>query len=162
VLAALGCVILAGSNAASPSWVLMISMLLVGFGLGFMSTPYLLAVQNAVPWHRRGVATGAVQFFRTIGGAISVAALGAVLNAHLAAGTPAGVDVNVVMHPDYRAEVPAEVLGELIAALGRGLASVYVIMAAVAVAMIAVAFAFPAGTAEAHAHRESRGPRSVS
>jgi EmrB/QacA subfamily drug resistance transporter len=160
-LAALGCFVLAGSTAGSPPGVVMLSMLLVGLGLGFASTPYLLAVQNAVPWHRRGVATGSVQFFRTMGGAISVAALGAVLNVHLSAAGGEGVDVNVVLHPEYRTTVGPEVLAQLVTALERGLGSVYGIMAALAVAGVLIAFAFPPGSAESHAHAESRGPRAA-
>jgi EmrB/QacA subfamily drug resistance transporter len=160
VVAASGCLVLAGSSSTSPPAVLMLSMLLVGLGLGFASTPYLLAVQNAVPWHRRGVATGSVQFFRTMGGAVAVAALGAVLNAYLSAGAGEGVDVNVVLHPEYRTTVPPLVLSQLVAALERGLDSVYGIMALLALAGVAVAFAFPSGSAESHAHEETRGPRA--
>jgi MFS family permease len=160
VVAALGCFVLAGSSATSPPTVVMLSMLLVGMGLGLVSTPYLLAVQNAVPWHQRGVATGSVQFFRTMGGAIAVAALGAVLTAHLTAGAGAGVDVNVVLSPEFRATVPPDVLTRLVHALDEGLGSVYTIMAVLALAGVAVAFAFPAGSAESHAHQETRGPRA--
>ena len=160
-VAALGCFVLAGSSATSPHAVVMMSMLLVGIGLGLASTPYLLAVQNAVPWHQRGVATGSVQFFRTMGGAVAVAALGAVLNAHLAAGAGEGVDVNVVLHPEYRASVPPDVLSQLVTALEGGLSSVYGIMAVLALAGVFVAFAFPPGSAESHAHEESRGPRAA-
>src|SRR4029077_2256408 len=52
----------------SRTWI-MVSMLITGFGLGSVSMPCLLGVQNAVPWQRRGVATSSVQFFRSIGGA---------------------------------------------------------------------------------------------
>ena len=75
----------------------MLAMFCLGLGLGFLSTPYLLAVQNAVPRHRRGVATSSVQFFRTIGGSIAVAALGTVLNAHLSGSSGGGIDPNVAL-----------------------------------------------------------------
>jgi len=93
VFGILGSLLLAGVDPASGRLPVMVAMFFLGVGLGFTSTPYLLAVQNAVPWSRRGVATSSVQFFRSIGGAIMVAALGAVLNAHLAhelAWLPAG------------------------------------------------------------------------
>jgi len=157
-LAAAGCFLLAAADASSGVRPVMVAMLLVGLGLGFMSTPYLLAVQNAVPWNRRGVATGSVQFFRTIGGAIAVAALGAVLNAHLRAGVGAGVDVNVALHPQARTQVPPAVLGDVVRALEGGLGSIYLVMAVIAVAGVGVALLFPAGSAEAHAHAEARGP----
>ena len=44
----------------------VLSMLVIGGGLGFMSTPYLVSVQTGVPWRRRGVATSSQQFFRPI------------------------------------------------------------------------------------------------
>jgi hypothetical protein len=70
------------------------------------------------------------------------------------------VDVNVVLHPEYRTGVDAEVLVQLVSALERGLDSVYGIMAALALAGVLIALAFPAGSAESHAHAESRGPRA--
>ncbi len=132
----------------------MAAMFIVGLGLGFMATPYLLAVQNAVPRRRRGVATSSVQFFRTIGGAVAVAVLGTVLNAHLASRT--GVDPNAILSPTQRTELPAETLRGLVSALDGGLHSVYLIMAGMAVVGLVVALFFPAGSAEAHAHAEAR------
>jgi EmrB/QacA subfamily drug resistance transporter len=157
-LAAAGCGLLASASAGGGVRPVMLAMLLVGLGLGFMSTPYLLAVQNAVPWNRRGVATGTVQFFRTIGGAIAVAALGAVLNAHLRAGVGPGVDVNVALHPEARTEVSPALLGDVVRALESGLGSIYTVMAVIAVAGVFVALLFPAGPAALHAHEEARGP----
>ncbi len=47
-----------------------------------------LVVQNAVPMQQMGVATSAVTFFRSMGGAIGASALGAVLTAGIAAELP--------------------------------------------------------------------------
>ena len=69
-----------------------------------LSMPCLLGVQNAVPWRRRGVATSSVQFFRNIGGAISVAALGALLNARLQA--VAGPQSRRQRHPRAQPSAP--------------------------------------------------------
>jgi len=154
-LAAAGCLVLAGAGAGTGRGPVMLAMLLVGLGLGFMSTPYLLAVQNAVPWRRRGAATSSVQFFRTMGGAVSVAALGAVLNAHLVAGVGAGVDVNVALDPTRRGDVAPAALAELVGALNSGLGAIYMVMAALAVLGLLVAFAFPSGSAESHAHSDT-------
>ena len=57
----------------------VIGHMITGFGMGPTSLSYILAVQNVVSWNRRGAATGAVSFFRTIGGALGVGILGAVL-----------------------------------------------------------------------------------
>ena len=56
--------------------------------MGPTSLSFVLAVQHAVSWGQRGVATGAVIFLRTIGGAIGVGLLGATLGWGL--GAPAG------------------------------------------------------------------------
>ena len=52
-----------------------------GLGMGLSSTTILVMVQAAVPWQRRAVATGLVQFSRTIGGAVGVGLLGGIVTA---------------------------------------------------------------------------------
>jgi EmrB/QacA subfamily drug resistance transporter len=155
-LGVVGCLLLSAATPASGRAIVMLAMLLVGMGLGFMSTPYLLAVQNAVPWRQRGVATSSIQFFRTIGGAIAVAALGAALNAHLALRLGGDLDANVALDPDLRTQVPAAALEDLVSALDGGLTYVYLAMAAMAFLGLFVALRFPRGSAESHAHAESR------
>ncbi len=149
-----GSMLLAAADPASGRIPVMAAMFLLGMGLGFTSTPYLLAVQNAVPWNRRGVATSSVQFFRSIGGAVAVAALGAVLNAHLARELGREVDPNVALNPVLRDTVPAGTLEQLVAALDGGLGTVYLVMACMAVGGLCVAFFFPRGSAQSHAYGE--------
>ena len=90
LLAVDGTLLLARTARPPPGPRSWLPMLITGLGLGFLSMPYMLGVQNAVPWSRRGVATSSVQFFRNIGGAIAVAALGALLNARAARDRRAG------------------------------------------------------------------------
>ncbi|MGD8279396.1 MAG: MDR family MFS transporter [Gemmatimonadota bacterium] len=153
-LATAGALLLASASPDSGRELVMAAMFVVGLGLGFMATPYLLAVQNAVPRRRRGVATGSVQFFRTIGGAVAVAVLGAVLNAHQASGP--GIDPDAILSPERRALLEPGTLAETVSRLDTGLHSVYLIVAAIAFAGLVIALFFPAGTAEAHAHAEAR------
>lgn len=54
-----------------------IYMVVVGVGLGLTMQIIVLATQNEVPWSDLGVATSAVNFFRSIGGSIGVALVGA-------------------------------------------------------------------------------------
>src|SRR5262249_43919159 len=49
----------AGMAAAAGRGEVMAATLVIGFGLGFLAMPSLIAVQNAVPWERRGIATSA-------------------------------------------------------------------------------------------------------
>ena len=77
---------------------------IVGTGMGPASLSFILAVQHAVSWGQHGVATGAVIFFRTIGGAIGVGILGGALGLELghlliAAGAT-GIDVGTALRPE--------------------------------------------------------------
>ena len=58
-------------------------MFVVGLGIGLMMQVLVVAVQNAVPYSRLGVATSTASFFRSIGGAFGVSALGAVFSSRL-------------------------------------------------------------------------------
>jgi EmrB/QacA subfamily drug resistance transporter len=152
VFAFAGAGILATADAGALRAVLMLAMLVMGAGLGFMATPYLVAVQNAVPWQRRGVATSSVQFFRTIGGAVAVAALGAVLNARMEGRVGAELDPNVAMNPALREAVSPEALNALQEALAHGLHGIFILMAAMGVIAFVVALTFPRGSARSQAH----------
>lgn len=70
--------------AVHPSLVLVtLCCLLIGVGLGAVSTPSLIAAQASVSWEERGVATGMNLFARTIGGGVGVALLGMTINSVL-------------------------------------------------------------------------------
>lgn len=54
-------------------------MATAGFALGLQIPTALVAAQNAVPLENIGVATASISFFRSLGGAVGIALLGAVL-----------------------------------------------------------------------------------
>ncbi|SHI51393.1 drug resistance transporter, EmrB/QacA subfamily [Nocardiopsis flavescens] len=56
-----------------------LGMLLVGTGVGLSMQNLVLVVQNSVPLSELGAASGAITFFRSLGGTIGVSVLGAVL-----------------------------------------------------------------------------------
>ncbi|PYM20349.1 MAG: MFS transporter [Candidatus Rokuibacteriota bacterium] len=60
--------------------------LIGGIGMGLTMVPMLIAVQSAVPRSDLGAATSMIQFFRTVGGAIGLAVMGAVMAWRLGAG----------------------------------------------------------------------------
>jgi EmrB/QacA subfamily drug resistance transporter len=149
-----GSLILARVDASTSRYTIMLSMLLIGLGLGFTSMPYLLGPQNAVPWRLRGVSTSTVQFFRTIGGSICVTALGALLNARLHARAGSDLSPSTVLEPVLRAKASPEALARLTAGLLDGLQAIYLVLLGIAVVTFAVAFFVPPGSAESFAHRE--------
>jgi EmrB/QacA subfamily drug resistance transporter len=63
---------------------LLLDMLCIGTGMGLIMPVLLIGVQNEVPRDSLGVATATTQFFRSIGGAVGVSAMGAVLSSRLA------------------------------------------------------------------------------
>ncbi|GAA2132457.1 EmrB/QacA subfamily drug resistance transporter [Glycomyces algeriensis] len=56
-----------------------VGMFLVGTGVGMAMQNLVLVVQNSVPLRELGAASGAIAFFRSLGGTIGVSVLGAVL-----------------------------------------------------------------------------------
>ena len=62
------------------------NIVVMGFGLGVTFPTFTIAVQNAVPHSLLGVTTSAVQFYRSLGGALGLAVLGAYLTDRFAKG----------------------------------------------------------------------------
>lgn len=60
--------------------------IVIGFGMGTSFPTFTIAIQNAVPFKFMGVATSAAQFFRTIGGSLGLAILGAYMVSNFSAG----------------------------------------------------------------------------
>ena len=150
-------------TSASPIFVLMGAVFVVGLGLGFTTSAFMISVQNAASKNQRGIATASTLFFRSIGGAISVAVMGAVLNSGMSrrleelADVPAGTGVNSLLSPDFRNRLDAGALEAMSKALAASLHDVYLLAFGAAVlALAAVAF-FPRGRAEELAHREETG-----
>lgn len=67
---------------AGPIWAATGSFI-VGVGMGLTSTTFIVAIQSAVSWEQRGVATAANSFMRNLGNTVSAAFLGGILNSQL-------------------------------------------------------------------------------
>jgi EmrB/QacA subfamily drug resistance transporter len=55
-------------------------MLIVGAGVGMLMQNLILAVQNAIPMNEMGSGSALIAFFRSLGGAIGVSVMGAILS----------------------------------------------------------------------------------
>ncbi|MEU5264210.1 MDR family MFS transporter [Amycolatopsis sp. NPDC021455] len=75
----------------TPLVFIAVAMALIGAGVGMTLQNFVLVVQNAVPLREVGAASATVSFFRSLGGTIGVAVLGAVLARQVAGGTARGV-----------------------------------------------------------------------
>ncbi len=86
------------ASASFPSpWIVAACAAMIGIGFGFTTVPGLVAVQESVDWDQRGVVTGLVTFFRSLGQAIGVAVLGAVAKSVLDTGPSGEQDPAVVL-----------------------------------------------------------------
>jgi EmrB/QacA subfamily drug resistance transporter len=66
-------------SLTTSGWTISAMLFVLGAGLGMFMQTLIVAVQNAIPYENMGTGTAAVTFFRTLGGAIGAAVLGAVV-----------------------------------------------------------------------------------
>jgi EmrB/QacA subfamily drug resistance transporter len=116
-------------SAALSSGSAMVDVLLAGIGMGMVVVPMLIAVQSVVARSDLGAATSLTQFFMSIGGALGLSLMGAVMSQRLHAGQP----------------------------MADALHGVFVVGFVVCVAALASAFMVPAGRAQDLARTEMRG-----
>jgi len=75
----------------TPQWQAGVSMAVMGLGMGALMQNLVLAVQNTVDVRDIGASSASVAFFRTLGGAVGVSALGAVLASQVQHSVTSGV-----------------------------------------------------------------------
>jgi hypothetical protein len=104
----------------------------------------VLAIQHAADERQRGVATSLVPFFRAVGGALGVGALGALLAAGLSRRLgPAAEAAGALLAHGHRSAASALELRTLGAAIEDSLLPVFVVLLALAAVNVAVASSFP-------------------
>jgi EmrB/QacA subfamily drug resistance transporter len=141
LLAALGLVLVAGMTVARvPAIWLGVGSFLFGLGMGLASTAILIGVQSSVGWEQRGVATAVVLFTRTMGGALGVGALGAVLAGRLRDALDPSI-VQALLDPHGRDGVLS--VPGVVDALGGALQPLFWATAACAVLSLLVVLAYP-------------------
>jgi len=78
-----GTLLLSTLDAHTSFWLISAYMLVLGTGLGAAMQNLVLAVQNTVAQRDMGSASSTVSFFRSLGGAMGVAVLGALFATHV-------------------------------------------------------------------------------
>ncbi|MGE3818305.1 MAG: MDR family MFS transporter [Isosphaeraceae bacterium] len=133
--------------------IFLVSMAVIGLGMGPAALSYTLDVQNSVAYDRRGTATGAVIFSRTIGGALGVGLLGAALGVRLAGrlvGTT-GIDVAAALRPETHDRLTPENLQTVRLALGGSIREVFVMMTCLGALAFVASLGLRGGPAVSHA-----------
>lgn len=139
--------LLATVDHTTPEWHTMVFMAVVGLGMGMMLQNLVLAVQNTVDVSEVGAASATVTFFRSLGGAVGVSVLGAMLAAQVKAdvasglarlGVPAGgTGGGSLLDVD---SLPAPVAAVVRAAYGDATGRIFAVAAAVALISVIAAF----------------------
>ncbi|CAL9332229.1 MFS transporter [Streptomyces sp. enrichment culture] len=133
-----GAVLLSPIAPDTSPWWLAAAMAVLGVGTGLTQQVLVLVAQTSVGTGDVGVAGAAATFSRTLGGAVGVAAFGAMISARLRSGTPPGQEPGSLLGtPERVAELPAQVADSVRAAYTAGLASVFLVAVPLAVAALA-------------------------
>jgi len=176
----LGFALLSNYQRTTPRLWLYVDLVLIGAGLGLTMLTLLNAVQQSVGRAQLGIATSLNQFSRSIGGAVGVAIMGAVLSAGLAshlqqvaregAGplTPARAaelasNPNALIEPGARDSLPPAVLDELQGAMAAAIQRVFWVGTALAGLALLVGFRLPHSAAppDEESCRAETGERMV-
>ena len=91
VAVVIGVALLSQIDETTPLWVLAVDMAVLGLGLGATMQNLVLSVQNNAAQADMGAASSLVAFFRSLGGSVGVAALGAVLSHQVSTQVTAGL-----------------------------------------------------------------------
>jgi EmrB/QacA subfamily drug resistance transporter len=140
-----GMLLLSTIDAHTSVLMLSIYMAVLGVGVGMLMQNLVLAAQNDVPATELGAATSTLTFFRSMGGAIGVSALGAVLASRVTSLLadkfgPAATGGGTAKVPDLT-KLPPEVLQGVREVYGQATADLFLVGAPIALlAVIAVLF----------------------
>ncbi|HEX8917007.1 MAG TPA: MDR family MFS transporter [Chloroflexota bacterium] len=140
--------------SSSGSWMTAAAFsFFIGAGLGLSSTPLLIAVQSAVAWGRRGVATAANMFVRSFGGVLGLAVMGAIVN-HATGSYGRSQVTNKALDISARHNVSAAQLEQVQHALYTGVHSAFFAALAGALLGVIVLLWMPGGSARQYELRE--------
>ena len=118
-VAALGMWLLSSLDASTGSGVAALHMLVLGLGLGLVMQVLVLASQNAVPYEQLGVATSGATLFRSIGGSLGTAVLGAIFTGRLSSELRQTVEGSAGVGESFAPPVDTDSLREIVRGLGR-------------------------------------------
>ena len=100
---------------------------ILGIGMGFCNTAFIVSTQASVGWNDRGMATSSTMFMRIVGQSVGAAVFGAILNFGVYRLLPnAGDAVNRLMSPAARQTLGAHEIARLTEAVGSSLHVVYI------------------------------------
>jgi EmrB/QacA subfamily drug resistance transporter len=140
-----GCLALVALDPASGLFWPTAGSLLIGAGMGFCNTAFLVSTQAAVGWAERGMATSSMMFMRIVGSSVGAAVFGAILNFGIEDRVPGAAGaVNRLLEPSARQSLGAADIARLVAAIASSVRTIYLVAAGVAVLSLLLALLLPA------------------
>jgi MFS family permease len=148
VLLTIGSFLMSRINTGTSAVTLVVSLSLMGVGMGLSIPAFLIAVQSTVERRLLGTATSTIQFSRSIGGVLGVSVMGVVLSMSLAANlqaagmNPATVTLNTLLDPLAQASASTTLDATLRTALAGAIQNVFLLaLIASVIGLIATALA---------------------
>jgi len=146
----IGTVALSRMGVSTPLVVIFAVMVLLGIGIGVLSPPMTIAVQNAVAPADMGVATASNMFLRTMGSSVGVAVFGTLFSSRIAdalrsrlpaGAVPTGPDgvEGLLRQPAAIDQLPAAVAGAIREGTAAALQPVFLGAAAAAAVGVVLA-----------------------
>ncbi|MBF8187321.1 MFS transporter [Nonomuraea sp. K274] len=137
LIVALGLFMLSRLHVDSSQWLIGADVAVLGVGLGLSMQMLILAAQNGSELRDMASTTSGVSFFRSLGGAVGVAAFGAILTNRLKSeitemlaaaniSLPGGSDVQLGS-PDVIQQMPEPIKSIVLESFTRGLETVFMV-----------------------------------
>src|SRR4051812_3761040 len=145
----LGLLLLSNLDRSTSPALAAVYMLILGMGLGMVMQVLVLAVQNSVAYEQLGVATSGATLFRSIGGSLGTAILGAVFSnrlAHALAGDlPQGASAGNVsgLDPSALAHLPTALRDAYLSAFTDAIDLVFLVAAGIMLVAFLLAWLIP-------------------
>lgn len=142
----MGCAVLLTLDPAGDVLLPAAGSLLIGNGMGFCNTTFLVSGQGTVAAQQRGIATGAQMFMRMIGMAVGAALFGAIVNFGVHRRLPGADDaVNQLLHAASRQSLGASDIARLAEAVALSAHDAFVVALLIALATFLLTLGFPRG-----------------
>jgi EmrB/QacA subfamily drug resistance transporter len=140
-----GCgVLITLTPANGPIWA-GLGSLVIGVGMGFSNTVFIVSIQASVPWRQRGAATSSSMFLRFVGQSVGAAGCGAVLNATMLRLDPSAAHaVDRMLDPSARAGMALAEVVHLTDVMAQSLHNAYLLAGAFSLATLLIALNMPA------------------
>ncbi len=161
VLMVMGCALTVRFSTSTSLLECAVVFGIIGLGMGFVSIPTLLIVQDSLDIADLGVATASHQFARTLGGTVGIGIAGSIVTAKLAANMDGLVNAGVLakippvlkerlehglenlFRPEVQALVPPEIKPVLMDAMVQGVSRVFWVALATSVITFLLCWLLP-------------------